>query len=54
MFVFIEFYRGKVTSKVERIDHDQLVDLIFETVPRVKQDPNWSFSVGFIPLPEVS
>lgn len=46
MFVSKEFYRGKHISSVENVDHDHVVQLIFETLPKVKADPDWSFSIG--------
>ena len=46
MFVFMEFYQGRPTSSVENIDHDSIVELIFDSLPRMKRDPDWSFSIG--------
>ena len=45
MFAFIKFFRGRKALAVENIDHDRVVELIFETLPQVKADDRWSFAV---------
>lgn len=46
MFIFREFYQGKHTSSVENVNHDKVVELILGSLPKINDDPDWSFSVG--------
>jgi hypothetical protein len=51
MFAFIKFFQGRKASSVENIDHDRVVELMFETLPQVKEDDRWSFAVTrYVPV----
>lgn len=51
MFAFIKFFCGRKVSAVENIDHDKVTELIFETLPQVKEDDRWSFAVTrYVPV----
>jgi len=51
MFAFITFFKGREFSAVENIDHDRVVELMFETLPQVKEDDRFSFAVTrYVPV----
>lgn len=45
MFSFLKFYNGRKAVSVENIDHDQIIELMFEALAQIKGDQNWSFAV---------
>lgn len=45
MFEFVKFYNGRKAVSIGNIDHDQIVELVFEMLADIKRDPAWSFAV---------